>query len=61
MKRIAIPVETDELCVYGCGNRAKFRNGSNRLMCCERHNSCPANRKKNSHGCLNSGRDYSER
>jgi very-short-patch-repair endonuclease len=48
MKRIANPIETTELCAYGCGAVAKFINGSNRLMCCKSSNSCPANRKKNS-------------
>lgn len=48
MKRVAIPVETDELCSYGCGCVAKFKNGSNKLMCLERFNSCPAVRRKNS-------------
>ena len=60
MKRIANPVETAELCSYGCGNVAKFINGSNRLMCCKSSNSCPANRKKNSNGLKNCGRDYVE-
>ena len=50
MKRIAIPVETVELCSYGCGQLAKFINGSKKLMCCERSNSCPENKKKNSKG-----------
>jgi very-short-patch-repair endonuclease len=48
MKRVAIPIETAELCSYGCGCVAKFKNGSNKLMCLERSNSCPAVRKKNS-------------
>lgn len=48
MKRVAIPIETVEMCSYGCGCIAKFRNGSNKLMCLERFNSCPAVRKKNS-------------
>lgn len=58
MKRIAEPVETSELCSYGCGHVAKFKNGSGNLMCCDRHNRCPANRKKNSIGNKNSGKDY---
>ena len=48
MKRIANPIETLELCSYGCGNVAAFVNGSKKLMCCKSSNSCPANRKKNS-------------
>jgi very-short-patch-repair endonuclease len=48
MKRISNPIETTELCSYGCGNIAKFINGSKRIMCCKSCNSCPANRQKNS-------------
>lgn len=60
MKRIANSVKTSELCSYGCGSIAKFINGSKRLMCCKSSNSCPANRKKNSQGLKNCGRDYVE-
>lgn len=60
MKRIANPIETNELCSYGCGCIAKFINGSNRLMCCKSSNSCPANREKNSKGLKNCGRNYVE-
>jgi hypothetical protein len=48
MKRISIPIETTELCSYGCGSVAKFINGSKRLMCCKSSNSCPENKRKNS-------------
>ncbi len=58
MKRIATPIETTELCNYGCGCTAQFKNGSGKLMCLERSNSCPAIRKKNSEGVAASGRDY---
>ena len=60
MKRIANPVETTELCSYGCGSIAQFINGSNRLMCCKSSNSCPENKRKNSQGLKNCGRDYVE-
>lgn len=50
MKRIAIPVDTEELCSYGCGNTARYKNGSGKLMCCERHNKCPALKARNSAG-----------
>ena len=50
MKRIANPVDTDELCSYGCGSKARFMNGSGNLMCEDRHNKCPAIKKKNSTG-----------
>lgn len=48
MKRVAIPIETDELCYYGCGCVAKYRNGSGNAMCQKSFNSCPAIKKKNS-------------
>jgi len=48
MKRISDPIDTTELCSYGCSNIAKFINGSKRLMCCKSSNSCPANKQKNS-------------
>lgn len=60
MKRIANPVQTIELCSYGCGAVASFLNGSNRLMCCKSSNSCPENKRKNSTGVKNCGRDYAE-
>lgn len=50
MKRIAIPVQTDECCAYGCGLTAKYKNGSGRLMCSDRSSKCPAVKKKNSVG-----------
>ena len=50
MKRIANSIITDQLCAYGCGQTAKFENGSKKLMCCERHSSCPAVREKNATG-----------
>ena len=55
-KRIAIPVNTNELCSYGCGSIAKFKNGSNNLMCSERCASCPANKAKNSNSVKESYR-----
>jgi len=60
MKRIANPIQTSELCSYGCGAVANFINGSNRLMCCKSSNSCPENKRKNSEGLKNCGRDYVE-
>jgi very-short-patch-repair endonuclease len=51
MKRVANPIQTTELCSYGCGSVANFINGSNRLMCCKSSNSCPENKKKNSKKC----------
>jgi hypothetical protein len=60
MKRIVEKIETTELCSYGCGCTAKFKNGSDKLMCLASSNSCPANRFKNSLGIKNCGRDYSD-
>lgn len=63
MKRIAEPVETTELCSYGCGQTARFKNGSGKLMCCERSNSCPAVKAKNSAGLkrgYENGRDQKQ-
>lgn len=51
MRKKSEPVVTTELCHYGCGNVALFRNNSGKLMCCASANSCPANRKKNSDKC----------
>lgn len=50
MKRVAIEITTTESCSYGCGQPAKYKNGSGRLMCSMRHNSCPALRAKNTAG-----------
>ncbi len=47
MNRIANPIATDKLCSYGCGNIAKFINGSNNLMCQKSHTSCPKIKKMN--------------
>lgn len=60
MKRVAEVVETTELCCYGCGLIAHYRNGSGNLMCEDRHNKCPANKLKNSLGLkrlYDNGRD----
>jgi len=42
------PIETTELCSYGCGQIAKYKL-KNEKLCCENHyNKCLINRKKNS-------------
>ena len=48
MKRIAEPIQTEELCSYGCGKLARYRNGSHNLMCEERSTKCVAVKKRNS-------------
>lgn len=58
MKRIAESIATDNLCSYGCGNVAKFKNGSGNLMCQTRSNSCPAVKQKNGNSVKNCGRDW---
>lgn len=50
MKRVAEPIETNDLCSYGCGNIARFKNGSGNLMCEDRSNKCPAVKNRNSSG-----------
>lgn len=45
--RYAFPVETNDLCSYGCGQIARFKNKSDSLMCDDDHNKCPENRRKN--------------
>lgn len=50
MKRIATPIQTRNLCSYGCGNVALFVNGSGRFMCAERSQKCHAVKSKNSFG-----------
>lgn len=50
MQRIAKFIETSDLCSYGCGQQAKYINGSEKLMCCDRFNKCPAIKNKNSQG-----------
>ena len=53
MKRVSNPVETDELCSYGCNNKARFQNGSGKLMCENRSSKCPELKRKNSEGLKN--------
>ena len=53
MRRVAIEINTDEKCSYGCGNAAKYINGSKRLMCDTRSTKCPAVRKRNQETLLN--------
>jgi len=36
-----------EMCHYGCGQEAKFKNKSGNWMCSKSSNSCPENRRKN--------------
>jgi len=47
------PIDTKELCSYGCGQTALFINKSGNLMCANRCNKCPYLRKKNSNGLKN--------
>src|SRR5579875_816344 len=41
-------IETTELCEYGCGQVAKYKN-KKKKMCSSYHTSCPTNKIKNSH------------
>ena len=44
------PETTSEKCFYGCGQTAKYKNKSGKLMCDTSANKCPKNRNKNSRG-----------
>jgi len=57
MQRITKFIETSNLCGYGCGQQAKYVNGSGKLMCCDRHTKCPALKSKNSQGLKQSYKD----
>lgn len=61
MIRTSKEVYTTELCSYGCGMQAKYENGSGKLMCCRRHNSCSALRMKNSLGLKTKHEDARQR
>lgn len=59
------PIETTELCKYGCGNIAKFKSSSGFLMCGCGCTTCPVNKQKNKESILSSSkhksRDYDSR
>ena len=42
----ATQIESIDLCMYGCGNIAKYKFANNKLCCSTSHNSCPAKRKE---------------
>ena len=42
----AIPIETTELCGFGCGQIAKYKLKHGKLCCSNHINKCPINRKK---------------
>ncbi len=39
------PIETTQLCKYGCGQQAKYQFSKGSYSCSEHHNSCPEKRK----------------
>jgi len=43
-----IPIETTELCSYGCGQVAKFKLKNGKLCCSKNWNTCPEKRNQNS-------------
>jgi hypothetical protein len=55
------PFITKELCKFGCGNVAKYKNGNGHLLCENSHNKCPNVRLANStsvkNNYLSTGRD----
>jgi hypothetical protein len=48
MRRKAEAITTDQTCSYGCGAIAKYKNGSNKLMCATSSSKCPEVKRKNS-------------
>ena len=50
LKTKAIPIETTELCNYGCGQIAKYKFKSGKLCCSDHINKCPISRKKTIEG-----------
>lgn len=57
------PINTTDLCGYGCGERARFINNSGNFMCGDSANKCSVNRMKNSDKALESyenGRSISD-
>ena len=48
MNKAGSPINTDELCSYGCGSKAKYINKSKKYMCSPHSSSCPNNKRKNS-------------
>lgn len=52
-KRLPLPIQTDQLCHYGCGNTAKYIIQSNKLICESSPSKCQINRAKNSKGVKN--------
>lgn len=50
MSQKGTPVETSEMCCYGCGNKAEFISKSGTYRCSEYLSQCPVNRKKNKAG-----------
>lgn len=54
MRKTSKKIDTNELCSYGCGNVANFKNNIGKISCSEHSSSCPANRIKNSKGLIKS-------
>ena len=48
--KISTLTDSEEMCHFGCGNKAQYKLGSGNLCCCLTANSCPAIRLKNSLG-----------
>lgn len=42
----AKPIETDEICFYGCGNKAKFQFDNGRVCCSEDFRQCSGYRER---------------
>lgn len=57
MRRKATPIQTTELCGYGCGGQAYFVNKAGKYICKESHNKCEEVRRKNSSGVAQAHKD----
>lgn len=51
-------IKTKELCSYGCGQVAQYKNKSDKLMCGQWPASCPVLKNKNSQGVLKAYKEY---
>lgn len=47
-----IPIVTTDRCSYGCGETAKYKSVSGKLLCSKSPSSCQAIKKKNSEGAI---------
>lgn len=53
-------IETEDLCCYGCGKKAKYRLKNGKLICESSPSKCPINKQKNSKGVKKAHEDDPE-